>query len=131
MAAGTLGRRAWRNDLRAQPLACRGPNGGTAVGYQGAGELSGHLVELGMHSFRAASKSSLSCSLLIQQHLKGMFRRAGSCDRSGVHEEDLVYLLDRVQEVRDDDLGGLRRELGQNVFKKLLGDGVPPPQWPG
>src|SRR5580692_8488782 len=53
-----------------------------------------------------------------------MFHRAGECDGSGVHEEDLVYLVDSVQAVRNDDLGGLRRELGQNLLEKLLGDGV-------
>src|ERR1700691_2737882 len=66
----------------------------------------------------------LTCSLLMQQHLEGMFHGAGECDGSGVHEEDLVYLVDGVQAVRDDDLGGLRGQLGQNLFEKLLGDGV-------
>jgi hypothetical protein len=35
-----------------------------------------------------------------------MFHRAGECDGSGVHEEDLVYVVDGVQAVSDDDRGG-------------------------
>ena len=53
-----------------------------------------------------------------------MFHRAGECDVSGVHEEDLVYVVDGVQAVSDDDLGGVRGKLGQNLFEQLLGDGV-------
>jgi hypothetical protein len=60
----------------------------------------------------------------MQQHLQGMFHRAGECDGSGVHEEDLVYLVDGVQAVSDDDLGGFRGEPGKNLFEKLFGDGV-------
>src|SRR5437867_2747147 len=64
----------------------------------------------------ALARPRLTCSLLMQQHLEGVFHRAGECDGSGVHEEDLVYLVDGVQAVRDDDLGSLRGELGQNLF---------------
>jgi hypothetical protein len=53
-----------------------------------------------------------------------MFHRAGECDGSGIYEEDLIYLVDGVQAVRNDDLGVLRGKLGQNFFEKLLDDGV-------
>ena len=56
----------------------------------------------------------------MQQHLESMFHRAGERDGSGIHEEDLVYLIDGVQAVRDDHLCGLRGELGQKQLVAFM-----------
>src|SRR5690242_1391148 len=66
----------------------------------------------------------LAGALLVKEHFEGVLHRTCKGDGAGVHEEDLVYLVDRVQAVRDDHLGGLRREFGQNLFEQLLGDGI-------
>jgi len=51
----------------------------------------------------------LALSLAMQQHINRLLHGAGTGDRSAVHEEDLVGVLDGVQAMRDDDARGLFR----------------------
>ena len=44
--------------------------------------------------------------------------------RAGIHEEDLVDIVDRVQPVGDDDPGCRGREFEENFLEKFFGDRI-------
>ena len=66
----------------------------------------------------------LALSLSMQQHVHCLLHRARMRDFSPIHKEDRVGVFDRVQAMRNDDLGGFLGKLVQDLFKQLLRDRI-------
>jgi hypothetical protein len=47
---------------------------------------------------------------LMQQQIHGVLHRTRQCDFSGVHKKDLIHVVDRIQAVGNNYLGGFRRQ---------------------
>ena len=59
-------------------------------------------MQRGLH-IEMIPEVELARPLPMQQHLHSMLHGAGRCERTAVHEEDLVGVADGVETVRDDD----------------------------
>src|SRR5262249_22637710 len=66
----------------------------------------------------------LADSLAVEQHIEGLLHGTCGDDLSGVDEEDLIGVGDRVEAMRDDDLRRRCGQLVQDLLKLLLRDGV-------
>ena len=60
----------------------------------------------------------------VQQHVDSLVQAAGPGDLTRIDEEDLVGILDGIQAMRDDDTGGARRQVTQDLFQQFFGDGI-------
>src|SRR5215475_5115785 len=95
---------------------------GTALELMSHGDTESSLCLCG--DINSNVVPSLADSLPVEEHIEGVLHRTCGNDLTGVDEEDLVGIRDRIQPVRDDDLGGRFRELTQNLFELLFGNGI-------
>src|SRR5215475_10772245 len=95
---------------------------GTALELMSHGDTESSLCLCG--DINSNVVPSLADSLPVEEHIEGVLHRTCGNDLTGVDEEDLVGIRDRIQPVRDDDLGCRFRELTQNLLQLLFGNRI-------